>query len=64
MFENKIIRKIIGVLIIAFILTLTVMLIKRLPPLLKIVNLGVDVIAIYLTIKNFLKTKKSKENGD
>jgi uncharacterized membrane protein len=53
--ENTIFKKIIGVLIIAFILTLTVVLIKRLPPLLKIVNLGVDVTLIYLTIKNFFK---------
>jgi hypothetical protein len=58
---NTVFRKIIGILIIAAALIITFTLIKRLPPVMKVVSLAANVATIYFTVNYFIKQKKKKE---
>ena len=58
---NTVFRKIIGILIITAVLIITFTLIKRLPPVMKVVSLAANVATIYFTVNYFIKQKKKKE---
>lgn len=61
--DNKVFRKIMGGIIIAFVIILTLTLIKRLPPIMKVVSLAANVATIYFTVNYFFKNKKKKEEN-
>lgn len=57
---SPLIRKILGVFVIAAVILITITLIKKLPPIMKLVALTADVIAIYYAVI-LIKNKKSKD---
>ena len=54
------IKKIIGFFLIALAVLTTVMLIKKLPPVMKLIALSADVFTIYIAV-NLIKSKSKKE---
>lgn len=61
---NDSVKKILGIVLIAFVLVLSFTLIKRLPPIMKVLVIGGDVLAIYYAYTELInkKTKKDEEN--
>lgn len=60
----RVFKIIIGILILAFFAGATVIFIKKLPPLMKIIGLAIDVGVYYLTINSLIINKKKNENGN
>lgn len=58
---NDTVKKIIGFLIIAFVVVLSLTLIKKLPPVMKVLAIGVDIFAIYFAYTELIKTKIKKD---
>jgi hypothetical protein len=58
-------KKIMGGLIIALVLLITIRYVKMLPAIMKLLAIGANVATIYLTYNWFIKQKKKKEkNGN
>lgn len=57
-------KKVLGVLMIAFVVLLTIRYIKVLSPVLKVLALGLNVITIYYTIQLFKGDEKTKSKED
>jgi len=60
---NENLKKILAVLLIAFMVVLTLMFVKKLPPVMKIAALAVDTVVVYWAY-TFLKTKNKKEQDE
>lgn len=60
--KEGVLKKILGGLLMATFVILTVMYIKKLPPLMKVMMLAVDVCVFYISVNVLIKPKK--ENKD
>ena len=57
--KKEIFNKIIGCLIVLSVITFTIMIFRKLPPVPRIMLLAFDVTVFYLTINHLFKNKKS-----
>jgi uncharacterized membrane protein len=62
--KKETLYKILGILIIAFAILLTVKFVKMLPAVLKVAALGANVAIIYQAYNSLIKNKKEKEDGE
>lgn len=60
---NPTLKKIIGFFLIALAILVTIVLIKRLPPIMKLIALAADAFTIYLAV-NLIKSKKKDEKSN
>ncbi len=60
---NETLKKILAVLLISFMIVLTMMYVKRMPPVMKIAALAIDAVAFYWAY-TILKTKPKKEEDE
>jgi len=60
---SPIVKKIIGFFLIAFAVIVTIVLIKKLPPIMKLIALAADVFTIYIAV-NLIKSKNKKEKDE
>tara|TARA_B100000700_G_C14926581_1_gene799746 strand:+ start:39 stop:230 length:192 start_codon:yes stop_codon:yes gene_type:complete len=58
--EKSLYFKIIGYVIIGFIVLINIRFILKLPPILKLMALGADIISIYLVYNYFINNKSKK----
>ena len=60
---SPIVKKIIGFFLIALAVIVTIVLIKKLPPVMKLIALAADLFTIFIAV-NLIKSKNKKEKDE